>query len=201
MSKFDEPLDLGPTAIFAALTTSENIDGDPPSEIVFMPRGDHPISANTSGGGSYIGTIHVDAQAANAVIESFKKIQASGRRAWLDFSHDEKEASAWITGFRWDDSRGIIASVSWTAAGRAALLGKSYYSFSPSFEAERETGRVVGLLSGGRSCGGLVNAPAFAAMPALIAAKAAPLPAEGECLEQGTDLPGRQNFCGFIYMN
>ena len=194
------PIDPSSTAIFASLTTQGTFSGDLPDEIVFMPIGDHEISAKAVSGGSFFGKVHVDAQAYAAIAQSFAEIQASGRPTFLDFDHEEGAASAWVKSFRWDPSRGVMVKIEWSDAGRAALTGKSYYSFSPSFSVERETGRVVGLLSGGRAAGGLVNAPAFAAMPALIAAKAASPSAWNES-EPGSQLPGRNNYCGMIFLN
>lgn len=152
------------------LTISEDAASPLPSEIVWMPAGTHSIMAHTLEGGSYVGKVVCDAQAARAVSASFEKITATGQRVWLDFDHSDGKASAWVKGFSWDAARGILAQVEWTADGASALRGKSYYSFSPAFAAEKGTGRVVSLLQG-HAAGGLVNAPAFGAMPALIAAR------------------------------
>lgn len=157
-----QPLDI-PEGLSAALPTS----------IVWMPAGQHAISANTFDGAGYRGNVICDEQAARAVAASYDKSLASGQRIWIDFNHDDGEAAAWVKGFSWDASRGIIASVEWTAKGAEALRGKSFYSFSPAFACERESGRIGGLLSK-HAAGGLVNKPAFTAMPALIAASAAP---------------------------
>lgn len=141
-----------------------------PSAIVWMPEGVHKISAGTVGGGTYSGKVICDAQAGRAIKESFSRITAGGRRVYLDFNHEEGAAAAWVKRFDYVGGLGIIAHVEWTAGGEAALRGKTYYSFSPSFSCERETGRVVSLLPG-KAAGGIVNSPAFDAMPALIAAK------------------------------
>lgn len=147
------------------------ISGDTlPEQIVWMPAGTHAINAHTVGGGTFSGQIVCDEQACRAISASFAKITATGARVWLDFDHDDGEASAWVKGFSWDPARGILASVEWSAKGADALRGKAYYSFSPAFAAEKDTGRIVSLLSG-HAAGGLVNAPAFKAMPALIAAR------------------------------
>jgi phage I-like protein len=143
---------------------------DPPSQIVWMPRGEHSINAHTVDGSGYSGKVYCDFQAAAVIQKSFEEITASGRRVWLDFDHRDAEASAWVKGFSWDPNRGIIAHVEWTAAGEAALRGKAYYSFSPAFSCAPQEGRIGGLLDG-HAAGGLVNAPAFRSMPALIAAK------------------------------
>jgi hypothetical protein len=147
-----------------------------PDSFVWMPAGTHAINAHTVGGGTFSGKVICDEQAARSISESFARITATGSRVWLDFDHDDGEASAWVKAFTWDASRGIIAHVEWSAKGAEALRGKAYYSFSPAFAAEKDTGRIVSLLSG-HAAGGLVNAPAFKAMPALIAARVASIPA------------------------
>jgi hypothetical protein len=141
----------------------------PPSEIVWMPAGNHAISAGASNGGKWSGDVRVDAEAAGLIAESYRRVISAGRKSFVDFNHEDGAAAAWVTGFSWDPKRGIIASVEWTPAGAQALLDKSFYSFSPAFCVDEETGRPSSLAEG-FSCGGLVNSPAFgAAMPALAA--------------------------------
>lgn len=159
---FGNPADLGIQAAAAdALPTS----------ICWMPAGKHQLTAHTLNAGPFSGQIICDEQACRAVNASFASIQAAGQRVWLDFDHNDGAASAWVTGFTWDASKGIMANLKWTPAGESAVRDGSFFSFSPAFAADQQTGRVVGLLKG-HAAGGLVNAPAFgAAMPALIAAR------------------------------
>jgi phage I-like protein len=166
--------DASKVIAFAAaspLPTLDKAENPLPEAIVWMPAGRHAISAGTLDGPTFTGSIVCDEQAARAVSASFQSITATGQRIWLDFDHEDAEASAWVKSFSWDSARGILAHVEWTSKGEAAVRGKSYYSFSPAFEAEGKSGRVLGLIAG-HAAGGLVNAPAFgAAMPALIAAR------------------------------
>lgn len=158
------------TAVIAA----DAKDGAPlPTDIVWMPKGDHEISAGTMHGGSWTGMVRCDELGASVVIASYQRVIANGLRVWLDCCHDDGEASAWVRGFRWDAALGIVASVDWTPLGEKMLREKRLYSFSPTFWVDWESGRVSGLVEG-HAAGGLVNAPAFgAAMPALIAARLA----------------------------
>lgn len=140
-------------------------------EFVWMPAGKHSITAGTTTGKPFVGEVIVDEQGFRAVEASFARTMAAGRPAWIDFNHNDADAAAWVKGFKWDASRGIIASVEWTPKGRDALDGKQFRSFSPAFTLDRESKRVTGIYEG-HAAGGLVNAPAFgAAMPALIAAR------------------------------
>lgn len=154
------------------LATGEAESFAAPAEIVWIPAGETTISAGGGmNGEGFVGSVRCDEQAAAAIAASYAATVAAGLRVWLDFDHDDGEAAAWVTGFRWDASRGIVASVAWTDAGLQALKGKAYYSFSPAFLIDRETSRPCSLIEG-HAAGGLVNAPAFGArMPALIAAR------------------------------
>ncbi|MBS0632019.1 MAG: hypothetical protein JSS11_08910 [Verrucomicrobia bacterium] len=143
-----------------------------PSEFVWMPKGEHQISAYAAGDAQpWVGRVTCDEAGARAVAAAHAKVLASGRRVYLDENHDDAAATAWVLAFSWDPARGIIVKVAWTSLGESLLRGKVYHSFSPAFLINRSTGRVTGFPAG-HAAGGLVNAPAFgAAMPALIAAR------------------------------
>lgn len=164
--------------VFAAaqppiLGASSSETQSPPAEFVWMPKGKHAISAGTADGKGFQGEVLVDEAGFRAVVASFERSIAAGKRVWVDFNHEDRDAAAWIKSFAWDAARGILASVEWTAKGAEALKEKLFYSFSPVFTRDRETSRVTGIWEG-HAAGGLVNKPAFgAAMPALIAAQLA----------------------------
>jgi phage I-like protein len=141
-----------------------------PAAIVWMPVGTHTLSAGTVDGSTFTGEVICDEQAFEAIKASFDELVASGQRVWLDEDHSDGAATAWVKDFAWSPSLGIIAHIEWTPRGEAALRNKDFYSFSPAFKANRNTGRVVSLVKG-HAAGGLVNSPAFSAMPAVIAAK------------------------------
>lgn len=141
-----------------------------PTELVWMPAGRHAITAGTLDGGVFAGTVVCDEQTARVAAAELAAFHAKGQRTWLDLNHDDGAAAADVRAFSWDASRGVIAHVEWTPRGESALRNKDFTSFSPTFEANRTTGRVESLVEG-HALGGLVNAPAFEAMPALIAAR------------------------------
>ncbi len=105
-----------------------------PSEITWIPAGETAISA---GGGmkgeGFVGKVLCDEDAAKMIIASFEDETSKFRRVWLDFNHEDGEASAWVKGFYWDGARGIVAKVNWSENGKNAILGRAYYSFSPAF--------------------------------------------------------------------
>lgn len=164
----------------------------PPADITWIPAGTSTISA---GGGldgeGFMGDVLCDERAAQLIAASYAEQLSNGQRVWLDFNHDDAEASGWVLGFSWDPARGIVAAVEWTAKGADALEGKSFYSFSPAFLIDRETNRPCSLIAG-HAAGGLVNAPAFGPrMPALIAARlgATPLSASREAVTASGGTP------------
>lgn len=142
--------------------------GDLPRSIVWMPQGDHEISAGRAGGGSWSGTIRCDELAQISVELSRLERAMAGQRVWIDCNHDNGAATADVHGFKWDPALGIVAKVTWTPFGEQCLTEKRFCSFSPTFWVD-EHGRPSGLVQG-LSAGGLVNAPAFgAAMPRITA--------------------------------
>ena len=147
-----------------------------PTEILFMPAGQSVIHAGSSDGAGYHGAVNLDANSAAAVIASFNELRADGHRAWIDENHGNAAALGDVRAMRWEEGRGLIATVEWTPAGERALRDRTYCSFSPAFLISKETRAPVGL-SAGEALGGLVNAPAFGSRLQLIAAAHSPLSA------------------------
>jgi phage I-like protein len=155
----------------AVIAADAKPDAPLPTELVWMPRGDHEINAYTMAGSYWSGLVRCDELGASVVSASFERARAAGYRVWLDCNHDDGAATADVRGFSWDPARGIVAKVEWTPLGERSLRERIFCSFSPTFWVDWESGRVSGLVEG-HAAGGLVNAPAFgAAMPALIAAR------------------------------
>ena len=150
---------------------------EPPSEIQWMPPGVHEICASR-GGEPFPATVTVDESGAQRVAAAFAAHTAAAARGeddvcYFDLNHDDKEASAHPTSFYWggtDPQRGgIRARVQWTGTGRAAVLGRSYRRFSPSFFLD-DAGHLKGIPV---NAGGLVNRAAFKRIAPIIAKEAA----------------------------
>ena len=141
------------------------IDATAPDDIQWAPPGKHSICASRAGKPVEI-EITVDETAAERVAASFAEhMEAASRNeedvVYGDFNHSDEEASFHPQSFYWagmDPQRGgIRAKVVWTSQGRAAVIGKTYRRFSPSFYPD-ELGNIVGIPV---NCGGLVNRAAF----------------------------------------
>jgi hypothetical protein len=143
-------------------------------DIQWMPPGEAKITPFVDGQAKTI-TIKVDERVADVVAREVEamRTEATARKGdfpYLDFNHEDGEASAEVLSLYWAGSDpvtgGIRARVKWTQAGRAALEGRSYRRFSPQWLANPETGDVVGV---SENLGGLVNRAAFRTIQPVIA--------------------------------
>lgn len=115
-------------------------------------------------------TWFLDSAAASAVSAAFK---AGGVKLPIDYEHQTLNAAkngqpapaaGWITALEYLPGVGMLAHVSWTAAGRAHLEGEEYLYISPILIFDAETGMVLGLHSVA-----LTNKPALGALGAITA--------------------------------
>ena len=144
-------------------------DDELPQEIQYLPPGTHSITATKNGKPAEL-TLEVDAQTANLLQKSFDKITAGDKeQVFIDFNHDDGEASGWVTGFYWagadPDTGGVRAKVEWTNAGEEALQGRNFRKFSPTFTLNSK-GEIEGTTL---NAGGLVNRPAFKDITPIVA--------------------------------
>ena len=122
--------------------------------------GRHKIKAQVNGRPGEV-EVMVDESVVERLQESMAEAVRCGNSLYLDFNHADGGASGWVKGFRWagdgPTTGGIMATVDWTDAGKAALAGRGYRKFSPNFFVDQE-GHIIGT---GENAGGLVNRPAF----------------------------------------
>lgn len=136
--------------------TPSPADGSEPQEIELT------IDEQTA---THLETLRAELQA--------KADAGEGDAPYFDFNHNDGEASAWPKRIFWggDDPLlgGVRAEVEWTAAGEAAVQGKTFRRFSPAFYAKE--GRITGTPV---NMGGLVNRAAFTRIQPLFAKEAPP---------------------------
>ena len=129
-------------------------------EIQWMPPGESNIRASVNGKPGKL-TVKATAETAKLIDAQIKAMLAGGEEPYLDFNHDDKEASAWPVSASWGgedkETGGVRVQVNWSDEGRAAVRGKRFRRFSPEFNVDKE-GNVTGV---GLNMGGLVNRPAF----------------------------------------
>lgn len=148
---------------------SSVIGDDMPESIQYLPPGKHNIHATKNGKPAEL-EVAVHEKTADLLQKSFDKITASGlEQVFIDFNHEDAEASAWLKGFYWggDDpvDGGVRAKVEWTSSGKDSLLGKNFRKFSPTFTVNSR-GEIDGTTL---NAGGLVNRPAFKEITPVIA--------------------------------
>lgn len=140
-----------------------------PEDIQYLPPGTHNITATKNGKPAEL-TVAVGAETAELLQNSFASITAGDKeQVFIDFNHDDSEASGWITGFYWagadPEAGGVRAKVEWTKAGEEALQGRNFRKFSPTFTLNSK-GEIEGTTL---NAGGLVNRPAFKDITPIVA--------------------------------
>lgn len=159
--------------IHAAMTSAIAAESDVPSEIVYLPEGEHDITPTVNGKAKRI-KVRVPADKGEAIAAKLQAALADRQkqnvRPWFDFEHKSGKASAIPTAFRYEAGKGIMASVEWTGAGKAAIEGKDFSYLSPTFLID-DSGLPSGLPSRG-PLAALVNEPAFREIPRIAASDA-----------------------------
>jgi phage I-like protein len=140
-----------------------------PEDIQYLPPGTHNITATKNGKPAEL-TVDVGAETAELLQNSFATITAGDKeQVFIDFNHDDSEASGWITGFYWagadPEAGGVRAKVEWTKAGEEALQGRNFRKFSPTFTLNSK-GEIEGTTL---NAGGLVNRQAFKDITPIVA--------------------------------
>ncbi len=149
--------------IAAAFASSiASIGGEPPSEILFLPEGDHEITPTVDGKPKTI-TVKVPAARGNEIVARLQAAlaerHAGNVRPHLAFQHQTGAASGIPKSFRYEAGKGIMCSVEWSGSGAAAIRNKDFSYFSPVFLIG-DDGTPESLPAKGE-LGSLVNEPAF----------------------------------------
>jgi phage I-like protein len=154
--------------VYAAATI--DLEGETPSEIVFMPKGEEiTITPMVSGKAKSV-ALNVNSGVAEVLQAALAKRLDDPIRPYAGFDHKAGPASFLPKAFKWDDDRGVILEVDWTQAGKDAVAGRNYSYFSPTFLL---SGKKVAGLPGTGEVGSLTNNPAFREHKMKIAASAA----------------------------
>jgi hypothetical protein len=139
--------------------------------IVFLPEGTHQITASVGGKPKTL-TVTVDDRVLASFSEDLARRQESNVRPFAGFDHKAGAASFIPREFRYEPGVGLLLDVEWTSAGRAAIDGRDYSYFSPTFLVSKD-GIPTGLTARGE-IGSLVNDPAFEEIPRIAASHTEP---------------------------
>lgn len=139
--------------------------GVAPEAVPYMPAGECVIDASVNGvpGRRRVLVTREGCERLQKDLEEHLAAAAQRKKArpLLMFDHNVQGGGAAVPKrFVWDEGRGILLEVEWTAAGREAVEGGVYGYVSPAFRLQRSTGEILGL-AGGVEVGSLVNDPAF----------------------------------------
>ena len=115
-------------------------DATVPTSILYMPQGLHRISP--SQGGKPVSVVVGVNQDSAAQLERQRQILAAqGNKPFFSVQHNTQIAAFWPTRFVWDRRldptgklvTGVWVDGEWSNAGREAVEGKNFRSFSPTF--------------------------------------------------------------------
>jgi hypothetical protein len=134
--------------------------------IVFLPEGTHQITASVAGKPKTL-TVTVDDRVLASFADDLARRMESNVRPFAGFDHKPGAASFIPQAFRYEPGVGLMLDVDWTSAGRAAIEGRDYSYFSPTFLVSKD-GIPTGLTTRGE-IGSLVNDPAFEEIPRIAA--------------------------------
>ena len=140
--------------VTASFSTEVSTEGT----IVYLPEGEHEISATVNGKPARRKVL-VSEKVSAAFDRDLKARQSANVRPFGGFDHKSGPASLIPQAFRYESGLGLVLDVEWTEAGRKAIEGKDYSYFSPTFLLDKQ-GNPIGLPKRGE-IGSLVNDPAF----------------------------------------
>jgi phage I-like protein len=142
------------------------LNGQTPDQIMFFPAGKSTIRASVNGKPKQI-SVTVDQKTAGVMQASLTELLKEPVEPFIDFDHQSQAAAALPKGFEWKEGEGVMLNLEWTLPGKAAVEGKSYRYFSPTFLLS-ESGDPASLPDSG-PVGALTNNPAFRRMKKISA--------------------------------
>ena len=158
------------TDVIRARVGDSNFTPTPPNTFLYMPAGTHTITPFLKGEPFDI-TVKVGPEAAAALNLTLAAHNATGRKPFFCFDHEEKAASFWPEEFTWTDA-GVMVRGQWSQAGLEAIQGRTHRNFSPAFTTNKlhTTAAAPAIIkSAPLAMGSLVNNQAFDKLPPLWA--------------------------------
>lgn len=145
-----------------------------PDYLMYMPEGIHVITPS-QGGQPVTVCVLVDAESAENLERQRQAMEATGNKPFFSIQHSTQIAAFWPTKFSWDTRldasgklvQGVWADGTWSQAGREAVEGKNFRSFSPTFFVDKisqgpdDPAQVAFNPQAKLNMGALENDPAF----------------------------------------
>ncbi len=145
-----------------------------PDAIMYMPGGTFSITPSRDGKPCPV-TLKVDKTTAERIEQQRAIMAEGGNKPFFSIEHGTDLAAFWPSRFFWAAQpdatgrvvQGVWAEGTWSQAGRDAIVGKNYRSFSPTFFVDEMSNdpdnpaQVVCNPDAALNLGALVNDPAF----------------------------------------
>lgn len=152
-----------------SLKTNTELKGVAPDEILIFPAGEVKIIGSPS---ALMDVLAVD--------NILSHIKLSNADMVIDYEHQtlyggEAPAAGWLKEFRWEPEVGFFGKCEWTERARKYIENREYRYFSPVFDVDRETNRIMRLYNVG-----LTNQPRMQNIEPLVAKKEVPDMSEKE---------------------
>jgi hypothetical protein len=139
--------------------------------IVYLPKGDHTVDQIAGDGSPSKLRVNPSSLSAKRMEAALRLVASkpNANKPYVDYNHDDKEASGRPLKFAWRDDLGVIGLTRRTPAALKATTGDppEFQAFSPHVPIDPETGEAVGIYM---NCGGFVNRPLFGDATSLSAA-------------------------------
>jgi hypothetical protein len=111
-----------------------------PDMLLYMPQGLHRITPS-QGGKAVSVCVKIDELSAERMEDQRRQLVAGGGKPFFSVQHNTQIAAFWPTKFFWATRRdptgkavtGVWADGEWSQAGKDAVEGKNFRSFSPTF--------------------------------------------------------------------
>jgi len=139
--------------------------------IVYIPKGDRAVDQIAEDGSPTKLRVNPSPLSAKCM-EAARRLAAAkqnSNKPYVDYNHDDKEASGRPLKFAWHDDLGVIGLTRRTLQAVERTTGDppEFQAFSPHVPIDPETGEAVGIYM---NCGGFVNRTLFGDATALSAA-------------------------------
>jgi hypothetical protein len=161
------PRTVALTGITSAIKAENNSD----LWIVYLPKGDRIVDQVADDGSPTKLRVNPSPLSAKRMEAARRLVSAkpNTNRPYVDYNHDDKEASGRPLKFAWNDDLGVIGLTRRTLQALERTMGDppEFQAFSPHVPIDPETGEAVGIYM---NCGGFVNRPLFGDATALSAA-------------------------------
>ena len=171
MSELTTQSAIRPVALTGLSSAINHQPSSPDLWIVYLPKGDRAVDQGAEDGTPAKLRVNPSPLSARRMEAARRVVSAkpNANQPYIDYNHDDKEASGRPLKFAWHDDLGVIGLTRRTLQAVERTTGDppEFQAFSPHVPIDPETGEAMGIYM---NCGGFVNRPLFGDATALSAA-------------------------------